>query len=143
MKKLSLLLSSLLFAAAMKAAPVPNVTPSEAAKLVAEGKAVLVDVREPKEWKDTGVATPATLLAKSDFDGAQASWKPFLETHRDKTLILYCRSGKRSGAVAKELAEKGYNVANAGGFEAWKSAGLPTRAAEEPAPAASAASNKL
>lgn len=128
--KLLALLSSLFFASAVHAASVPSVTPNEAATLVAEGKAVLVDVREPDEWKDTGVAAPATLLAKSDFDGAQADWKPFLEKHRDQTVILYCRSGKRSGSVAKALAEKGYHVANAGGFEAWKSAGLPTRAAD-------------
>lgn len=133
MKKIALLLSSLLFAATLNAAPVRGITPDDAAKLVAEGKAVLVDVREANEWKDTGVAAPATLLAKSDFDCGQILWKPFLEKHRDTTLILYCRSGKRSGAVAKALAEKGYKVANAGGFEAWKSAGLPTRASDAPA----------
>lgn len=135
MKLLSLLVS-LVFASVVQAASVPSITPSEAATLLADGKAVLVDVREPSEWNDTGVAAPAMLLAKSDFDGAQTEWKPFLEKHRDQTVILYCRSGKRSGSVAKALAEKGYHVANAGGFETWKSAGLPTRAADAPPTAA-------
>lgn len=132
MMKLLSILSLLAFASAAHAASVPSITPKEAATLVAEGKAVLVDVRESSEWEETGVAAPATLLAKSDFDGPQTSWKPFLEEHREQKVILYCASGKRAGAVAKTLAEKGYNVANAGGFDAWKSAGLPTRAADAP-----------
>ena len=36
-----------------------SLTPAEAAKLVSDGKAVLVDVREPSEWAESGVATPA------------------------------------------------------------------------------------
>jgi len=116
------------------AADVPPVTPAEAAKLVAAGTAVLVDVREPAEWTETGVAAPAVLLAKSAFDAEQAGdWKPFLEKSRGKEIILYCRSGRRSGAVAAVLASQGYNVANAGGFKAWQAAGLPVRPAAPPA----------
>lgn len=116
---------------AVASADVPAVTPEEAARLVSEGKALLVDVREPTEWAG-GVAAPALLLAKSDFDGAKQDWAPFLETVGDKQVILYCRSGRRSGAVAKVLAKDGIKVANAGGFAAWKAAGLPTRDAGEP-----------
>jgi rhodanese-related sulfurtransferase len=101
-----------------------------AAQLVAEGKAVLVDCREPAEWADTGVVTTATLLAKSDFDGAQKDWKPFLEKNAGKEIILYCRSGTRAGIVGKALAAQGVKVANAGGFKAWADAGQPTRKVE-------------
>ena len=48
----------------------------------------------------------------------------------DKQLILYCRSGRRSGVVAAALAAQGHQVANAGGFKDWQSAGLPTRNVE-------------
>lgn len=113
--------------ALMSAAEVQKISPADAAKLVADGKAVLVDVREPSEWADTGVAAPATLLAKSDFDGAQKDWKPFLEKNAGKEIILYCRSGARAGTVAAALAAKGIPAANAGGFNDWKKAGLPTR----------------
>ena len=51
-----------------------------------------------------GKAAPAVLLAKSDFDGAQRDWKPFLEKNAGKEIILYCRSGNRSGKVAAALA---------------------------------------
>ncbi|MEX2044244.1 MAG: rhodanese-like domain-containing protein [Opitutus sp.] len=112
------------------AAEVKMIAPAEAARLVAEKRAVLVDVREPAEWAATGVAGPAVLLAKSDFDGDQKQWKEFLAANRDKQIILYCRSGGRSGTVAGALAEKGVDTANAGGFRDWLAAGLPTRAVE-------------
>jgi rhodanese-related sulfurtransferase len=126
-------LAALLFVSALVsfAAEVARITPAAAAKLVADGQAVLVDVREPAEWFQTGVAAPAVLLPQSDFENAQFEWKPFLEkAPKDKTLILYCRSGKRAGNIAATLAEKGYKVANAGGLKEWTDAGLPTRQLE-------------
>lgn len=114
-------------AVAAAAAEVTKITPADAVKLVADGKAVLVDVREPAEWAQTGVAAPAVLLAKSDFDGAQTQWKPFLDKNAGKEIILYCRSGHRAGLVGAALAEKGVKVANAGGLKDWTDAGLPVR----------------
>jgi len=102
-------------------------TPEEATIQVKSGQAVLIDVREPDEWSETGVAEPAVLLALSDLRGERISWKPFLEKNRDKTLLLYCRSGGRSGQAATILAKEGFKTGNVGGFSAWKSAGLPTR----------------
>jgi len=131
MKLHSFLVSLLGTAAIAVAAEVQKIAPAEAAKRVADGKAVLVDVREATEWTATGVAAPAVLLAKSDFDGAQKDWKPFLEKNAGKEIILYCRTGNRSGQVAAALAAKGVNVANAGGFKEWADAGLPVRKVEE------------
>lgn len=111
-------------------ADAPAVSAKEAAKLVAEGKAVLVDVREAPEWKNSGVAAPAELLSKSDFDGAQKLWQPFLEKNRDKQILVYCASGGRSSSIAKALAEKGLKAGNVGGFRDWTKAGLPVRKVE-------------
>jgi rhodanese-related sulfurtransferase len=116
------------------AAEAPKIAPADAAKLVADGKAVLVDVREPAEWADTGVAEPAVLLAMSDFDGAQKDWKPFLEQNCDKQILVYCRSGRRSGLVATALAAKGFQAANVGGLKDWTAAGLPMRKVSPPPP---------
>ncbi len=121
----ALALTSLLISAAPA---VPTMAPATAAQLVAEGKAVLVDVREPAEWEESGVAQPAVLLPKSDFDGDQKLWKKFLAENGDKQVILYCRSGRRSEAVATALAERNVAVANAGSFKDWTDAGLPTKA---------------
>jgi rhodanese-related sulfurtransferase len=133
--KLALLVSLLFLAAGTgcsRAAEAPTITPAEAAQHVAAGKAVLIDVREPKEWAETGVAAPAALLALSDLNGDRKQWKEFLEKNRDKELILYCRSGTRSGRAAKLLAEEGYRTLNAGGFQDWQAAGLPIRKSDKP-----------
>jgi phage shock protein E len=131
MKLLVTLLTLLSLLTGLRAADVASLTPQAAAQLVADGKAVLIDVREPSEWADGGVAAPAVLLAKSDFDGSQKQWKEFLGKNGDKQIILYCRSGRRSGVIAKTLATQGHNVANAGGFKEWQDAGLPTRKVEK------------
>ena len=130
MKLLHLLAPLLATATLLLAAEATKLTPAEAAKRVAAGTAVLVDCREPSEWADTGVAAPAVLLAKSDFDGAQNDWKPFLAKNPGKEIILYCRSGGRSADVAAALAEKGVKAANIGGIRDWTKAGLPTRKVE-------------
>lgn len=118
-------------AVAALAAAAPKISPTEAAKLVESGKAVLVDCREPAEWKESGVAKPAVLLPKSDFDGDQKQWKEFLAQNKGKQIIVYCRSGTRSGAVASALVKDGVNAANVGGLKDWTAAGLPTRQADE------------
>jgi rhodanese-related sulfurtransferase len=129
------LLLALALVAPLCAAEVAAISPVAAAKLVAEGKAVLVDVREPSEWAESGVAAPAVLLPKSEFDeGLIGEWKDFLAKTGDKQIILYCRSGRRSGAVAAALAAKGHRVANAGGFKDWQAAGLPVRSARPEKP---------
>jgi rhodanese-related sulfurtransferase len=130
MKLLRPLLFPVALIAAAHAAEAPKVAPAEAAKLVADGKAVLVDCREPSEWAETGVAQPAVLLPKSDFDGDQKQWKEFLAKVGDKQVLVYCRSGRRSGTVAAALAEKGLKTANVGGLKDWTDAGLPTRKVE-------------
>lgn len=122
-----LLLLTLGFSSVL-AADIAKLTPPEAAKLVAAGKAVLVDVREPSEWIESGVAAPAVLLPKSEFDeGLTGEWKTFLAQVGDKQVITYCRSGKRAGVVAEALAAKGLKTANAGGFKDWVAAGLPVK----------------
>ncbi len=103
--------------------------PAEAAQRVEAGEAVLIDVREPAEWKE-GVAEPALLLSLTDLKGERNAWRPALEQHRGKPLIVYCRSGKRSAQAAEILRREGWQVENAGGFSAWREAGLPERKPE-------------
>lgn len=133
MQRLLSVLALGLLAVSAFAAEAAKISPKAAAELLRTGQAVLVDVREPAEWAETGVAEKAVLLAKSDFDGAQKDWKPFLEKTGGKTLILYCRSGRRSGVVAAALAARGHAVLNAGGFKDWEAAGLPIRLVNAPA----------
>jgi len=130
LRRLALL--GFLFGAALCWAEVPKITPADAAALVAAHQAVLVDIREPAEWAETGVVTGAVLLPKSDFDGPQKEWKEFLAQTGDKQIILYCRSGKRAGVLGAALMEKGRKVANAGGYKDWEAAGLPVQKIDPP-----------
>jgi rhodanese-related sulfurtransferase len=132
-KRLLALAAFVAFTLNLVAADAPKMAAAEAAKLVAAGKAVLVDIREPSEWKEAGVAAPAVLLPKSDFDGEQKQWKEFLAQNGDKQVLLYCRSGRRAGVLGAALQEKGLKVANVGGLKDWTDAGLPTRKFEEKA----------
>jgi rhodanese-related sulfurtransferase len=125
-------LGAMLLGLTAHAADAPKITPQEASRLVAEGKAVLVDCREPTEWQETGVAAPAVLLSKSDFDADQTQWKEFLAKHQGKQILVYCRTGSRSRQVANALAGKGVAASNVGGLKDWTAAGLPTRPVEAP-----------
>ncbi len=105
-----------------------DTTPSEAAKLVEEGKALLVDVREQSEVLETGLAEPAKWLSLEEiqtrgnrYEDAIRSWP------KTKTLIFYCVSGRRSGIAGKHFQGLGYPVLNMGGFKSWQDAGLPVR----------------
>ncbi|NEY90725.1 rhodanese-like domain-containing protein [Tabrizicola oligotrophica] len=65
------------------------------------GGGLIVDIRTPEEWAETGVIAGARLVT---FEGAQgfiAAVGPDLADGRD--LILVCRSGRRSAAAAEAL----------------------------------------
>jgi len=104
----------------------PRISAADAAAKLKAGTAVLVDVREPGEWR-SGVAQPAALLPFSDLRGPRQQWGAFLAKHREKQIILYCASGLRSGSAASLLRKEGFTVANLGGFFAWAQAGLPVK----------------
>lgn len=104
-----------------------SVSPRAAAQAVLDGKAVLVDVREPSEWAG-GVASLAHLLPLSDLRGTRERWAPFLVENRGKTILVYCQSGMRSGMVATLLRTEGFNSGNVGAFHNWRASGLPVRA---------------
>jgi rhodanese-related sulfurtransferase len=123
---LLLLVLVVVFVVVKKVMAGPSIGPAEADERVKAGTAVLIDVREPEEWSG-GVAEPAVLCSFSDLRGDRAQWKDVLEANRGKVLIVYCASGARSGIVAGMLRKEGFNAVNAGGFGAWRSAGLPVR----------------
>ncbi|HLH28699.1 MAG TPA: rhodanese-like domain-containing protein [Acidimicrobiales bacterium] len=95
----------------------PEVTPEEAVRLLGSG-AVLLDVREPEEWR-AGHAPSAHHLPMGELGDRLG------EVPGDRTVVCVCRVGGRSDAVATALAAAGYDARNlAGGMVAWEAAGL-------------------
>ncbi len=90
------------------------------AKQRQDAGAVLVDVREPDEWR-AGRAAGARHVPLGQLPNRLA------EIPRDRSVLLICRSGNRSGAAQRQLLAQGYtSVANvSGGMVAWTRAGLP------------------
>jgi rhodanese-related sulfurtransferase len=82
----------------------------------------LVDVREPDEYAGPlGHIDGASLVPLATVPSAAGVWR------RDRTYVLVCRSGARSGRAAAALAAGGFkDVYNlTGGMIAWNDAGLP------------------
>jgi len=85
--------------------------------------AYLIDVREGDEHQD-GYIPGATWIPRGKLELRIEDAVP----DREAEVVLYCAGGNRSALAAKALGELGYTkvVSMAGGFGAWKRAGLPT-----------------
>jgi len=105
-------------------ASIREVTPQDVGALP-PGGATIVDVREASEWEQ-GHLPDALHISKSYVEQQIEGAVP----DRDAPVILYCAGGVRSLFAAQSLEQLGYtNVASmSGGFQAWKSAGLPWEA---------------
>lgn len=76
---------------------------------------VLLDVRRPDEHEYADIG--GTLVPLNELPDRLAE----LEAHRDDLIVVYCRSGARSGRAVQFLQEHGFgNVKNlSGGILAW------------------------
>lgn len=86
------------------------------------GSARLIDVREDHEWTEAH-AQGAVHLGKGIIERDIEKEVP----DKDSEIILYCGGGYRSALAVDALQQMGYrNVLSlAGGWRAWKEAGLP------------------
>jgi rhodanese-related sulfurtransferase len=101
---------------------VHDLTPEDVSKGMAEGRYLLVDVREPNEIA-VEAYPGAVVVPLSSFD-PQGIPDP-----HGKQVVFACRSGKRSvtASLAAQAAGLAYDKHLAGGMLAWKAAGLPTK----------------
>ncbi|WP_455270622.1 rhodanese-like domain-containing protein [Rhizobium herbae] len=102
---------------------ISTIGPAQAAQWIAKGEAILVDVREPDEFKAEHIARAASVplgSLKKTFD--------ILSLPIGSKVIFQCLKGSR-GAEACQMAaatasfSEVYNLQ--GGISAWKEAGLP------------------
>jgi rhodanese-related sulfurtransferase len=95
-----------------------NISVDEVKRRLDAGEKVnLVDVREPYENADFNIG--GTLLPLGQIQSMQIDE---IEDLKDKEVILYCRSGNRSGQAAMFLDAMGFkNTKNlVGGMLAWE-----------------------
>ncbi len=98
---------------------------AEALERIAAGGALLVDVREDREW-EAEHARGAKHLGRGVIERDIEREVP----DQAAELILYCGGGYRSALAADNLRRMGYtNVFSlAGGWRAWKEADAPVEA---------------
>ena len=82
---------------------------SELDKIVNENNYVIVDVRTKEEY-DTGHVKDAINIPVDTIDDK-------VELDKNKTIIVYCRSGKRSATAKQKLVDLGYKVYDLGAYE--------------------------
>jgi len=85
---------------------------AEAARLVEEEHATLVDVRTSLEY-GAGHVDGALNVPVQSLPGAAS------QIDRDRPVVVYCRSGRRSANAARILEQEGYEVYDLGPMSAW------------------------
>lgn len=91
------------------------VTPEEAKDMLSQGNLALLDVRRPDEYKEKHIEG-ARLVPNESIGGSLIPDLPL-----KKTILVYCKSGKRSEIATKKLLSLGYTTVYnmEGGIEAW------------------------
>ena len=101
---------------------VPKITRDEARKLMADGDALVVDVRDAPEVQTSGKVKGAVNVSRGMLEFRADADTPYhnAEFRKDRPIILYCASGGRSALSGKLLQEMGYErVYNLGAFKDW------------------------
>ena len=99
-----------------------SLTPAAAVQLMNNEDIVVLDVREASETA-AGKITKAVQIPV----GALKTRIGELEKHKNKTVLVYCKTGARSGVACKELSQAGFDKVYSlnGGLLSWQEANLP------------------
>jgi len=110
---------------------------SEALPLVQSGEMILVDIRTPEEWAQTGVAEPAHVNSMH-VPGFLERLDEILDGSKDSQIALICATGGRSAYLQGELKKRGYKnvidvtdgMIGSGAGPGWLGNGYATRKVE-------------
>jgi phage shock protein E len=112
---------ALLLAMAPAALAGNPVTPGELASLLARGqkqRPLVLDVRTPEEYAAGHV--PGAILIPHDQLALRLD-----ALQRDRPIVVYCRTGRRSGLAETLLRQHGHEVSQLqGSWLGWQAAGL-------------------
>ncbi|MCZ6503226.1 MAG: rhodanese-like domain-containing protein [Gammaproteobacteria bacterium] len=98
------------------------ISPTNLVTLVNREGAVIVDIRDGKEFGNGHIAG-AVSMPFSSFDSRLEE----LESFKDKPIVLVCKIGQHAGTIGRRLKARGYeNVRRlAGGMGEWTASNLP------------------
>jgi rhodanese-related sulfurtransferase len=104
--------------------PVKEIGTLNVTQLINRENAVLLDVREPKEFEG-GKLPNAIHIPLSQLPGRMGE----LAKMTNRPIVVYCERGQRSRAAVGALAKQGFaNIYQLqGGLKSWKDAGLPVQ----------------
>lgn len=102
--------------------PGQDVGPIEAVQLINRRDAVVLDVRDAAEYAAGHIAN-----ARHIPEAQLGERRKELEKFKARPIIVSCRTGSRSAAVAASLRKQGFNEVFAlrGGLVAWQQASMP------------------
>ena len=93
-----------------------QITAEEAKKIMDAGEEhIILDTREQDEF-DEGHIPGAILIPYTEIENKAEAMLP----DKDKLILVYCRSGRRSKIAAESLSKLGYtNIKEFGGIIDW------------------------
>tara|TARA_B100000408_G_C10191057_1_gene178823 strand:- start:199 stop:615 length:417 start_codon:yes stop_codon:yes gene_type:complete len=99
-----------------------SVGPQQAVMLINRKEAIVVDVREKKEFESGHIVDSINIPMTKLKQRITEVWK-----YKDKPMVVVCKLGQHSGQAAKILQEAGHAdvVRLAGGLTEWKAQSLP------------------
>lgn len=99
-----------------------SVTPSNLVKLVNREDAVILDVRDGKDY-EAGHIAGAVSFPFATFDSRVGE----LETYKGKPVVLVCKLGQHAGSVGRKLKARGFDDVRrlTGGMAEWSANSLP------------------
>ncbi len=101
------------------------ISPADVLSLAArDSTVVLLDVRTPEEFNsETGHLARSVLIPVRELESRIGE----LTGYRERTIIVYCRTGRRSTSAAEILQKHGFKVMNMeGGITRWRAEHFPT-----------------
>ena len=87
----------------------PNINRDEIVTILESGNYTIVDVRNPDEYNESHIKGAVNIPVDAIDESVRLD--------KDKRVLVYCKSGKRSMQAFNKLTELGYNVYDMGAMK--------------------------
>ena len=100
---------------------VSGVTDAELKKLIKEDKVILIDVRNPNEWKKGGIKAQRSVQISRGFLEVKYPKLILSKYKKDDAFVIYCAIEPRAILATKRLKDLGFTNVKylKGGFKNW------------------------